>query len=275
MDFEVYDVVSLAGYNDAGIERRFMPLYGPDPSLPGAQAAYYTTWREPRLTSETSRREGPRSGYVGSEVFVSLVDPAEAPFGEALRQVSVQTRCTNRDLPVFMPGSGSQAECTLEAGVPLQSVRLAVGPSRPFSALREGAVAWRLLNLLSLNYLSLLDTDEGTAADTLRDLLGRLPQGGEPSVRRQIEALQLVRAHPVVRRHPVKGPIAFGRGIEVRLQVDELGHAGGSAFLFGAAMHQYLARHTSINSFVETVLESLTRGEVARWKPAAGARPVL
>ena len=28
-----------------------MPLYGPDPSLPGAQAAYYTTWREPRLTA--------------------------------------------------------------------------------------------------------------------------------------------------------------------------------------------------------------------------------
>ena len=78
-----------------------------------------------------------------------------------------------------------------------------------------------------------------------------------------------------MRRHPVRGPIAFSRGIEVTLTVDELGHAGGSAFLFGAAMHQYLSRHASVNSFVETRLVSLARGEVARWRPALGARPVL
>ncbi len=274
LDFEVYDILSLSGYDDAGVEQRFLPLYGTDHGEPGRQSAYYTLWREPRLASDTSRRDGPRSGYVGSEVFVSLVDPAEAPYRESLRQVSLRTRCTNRDLPVFMPGSGSQADYALDAGVPLQSVRVVSGPSRPFSAMREGGVAWRLLNLLSLNYLSLLDTDQGAAVDALRDLLGRLPQGNEPTVRRQIEALQQVSARPVVRRHPVPGPIAFSRGIEIRLQVDELGHAGGSAYLFGAAMHRYLARHASLNSFVETVLESLTRGEVARWKPAQGARPV-
>jgi type VI secretion system protein ImpG len=61
----------------------------------------------------------------------------------------------------------------------------------------------------------------------------------------------------------------------VQLTVDELGHTGGSAFLFGAAMHHYLSRHASLNSFVETVLVSLTRGEVHRWKPSRGARAVL
>jgi type VI secretion system protein ImpG len=141
--------------------------------------------------------------------------------------------------------------------------------------LREGGVAWRLLNLLSLNYLSLLDTEAGEAAAALRDLLSRFPQGADPAVRRQIEALQHVATRAVVRRHPIAGPIAFSRGIEVTLTVDELGHAGGSAFLFGAALHQYLSRHSSMNSFVETVLVSLSRGEVMRWKPALGARPVL
>jgi len=274
LDYEVYDVVSLTGYDDAG-ERRFTPLYGPDREGGGRNSAHYTVRREPRLTSDTARRDGPRSGYIGSEVFVSLVDPQEAPFSGNLRQVAVQTRCTNRDLPVFLPAGASQGEFSIDAGVPLQSVRLVAGPSRPFSALREGGVAWRLLNLLSLNYLSLLDTDQGSAVTALRDLLGRLPQGSETSVRRQIEALQQVVAHPVVRRHPARGPIAFGRGIEVRLQVDELGHAGGSAFLFGAALHHYLSQHVSMNSFVETVLESLSRGEVARWKPRSGARPVI
>jgi type VI secretion system protein ImpG len=275
LDFEVYDVVGMSGYDDDGTERKFLPLYAPGHGATARQSAYYTIWREPRLMSETARREGPRSGYVGSEVFVSLVDPDDAPFTEGLRQLALQTRCTNRDLPLFMPGSSGRADYTMDAGLPLVGVKAVAGPSRPHTALREGGVAWRLLNLLSLNYLSLLDTDGGTAAGALRDLLGRFPQGSEPTVQRQIEALQDVSANAIVRRHPMRGPIAFGRGIEVRLTVDEVGHTGGSAFLFGAAMHEYLSRHASMNSFVETVLVSLTRGEVARWKPARGTRPVL
>ena len=275
LDFEVYDVVGMQGYSDDGSERRFLPLYAPEHKRSTQQSAFYTIWREPRLMSDAARRDGPRSGYTGSEVFVSLVDPNDAPYAETLQQVALQTRCTNRDLPVFMPSTGPQAEFHLDAGLPTQSVRAIAGPSRPHTALREGGVAWRLLNLLSLNYLSLLDTEGGEAAAALRDLLSRFPQGTDPGVRRQIEALQNVSTRAVVRRHPLAGPIAFGRGIEVTLTVDELGFAGGSAFLFAAALHHYLSRHASMNSFVETVLVSLTRGEVMRWKPSRGSRSVL
>ncbi len=275
LDYELFAITAMQGYNDDGSERRFMPLYAPDRGGSLQQTAYYTVWREPRLASQSSQRDGPRSGYIGSEMFVSLVDPQDAPYAEALRQVSIQTLCTNRDLPLFMQSNAAQGGMALDCGVPLQSVQVVAGPSRPHTALREGGIAWRLLNLLSLNYLSLLDTEGGEATTALRELLSRLPQGSEPSMRRQIEALQEVTARPVVRRHPVPGPIAFGRGVEVKLTIDELGHAGGSAYLFAAALHHYLARHVSMNSFVETVLVSLTRGPVARWKPASGARPVL
>lgn len=275
LDYEVYDVLSMTGYHDDGTERRFVPLYAPGHDAGRQHNACYTVWREPRLPSEAVRRDGPRSGYVGSEVFVSLVDPDEAPFSEGLHQMGLQLRCTNRDLPLFMPVAGAQGELALDAGVLVSSVRVVAGPSRPHTALREGGAAWRLLNLLSPNYLSLLDTEGGEAARALRELLSGFPQGDEPTIRRQIEALRAVEARPVVRRHPLPGPIAFGRGVEVRLIVDELGHAGGSAFLFGAALHHYLSRHVSLNSFVETVLVSLTRGEVMRWKPSSGTRPLL
>ena len=126
------------------------------------QAAYYTIWREPRLMSESARRDGPRSGYVGSEVFVSLVDPDDAPYTESLRQLALQTRCTNRDLPLFMPGSSAPGR--LQHGRrPAAASACAPWPVRParHTALREGGVAWRLINLLSLNYLSLIDTEGG------------------------------------------------------------------------------------------------------------------
>jgi len=279
LDYEVYDIVSVTGH-DAGGERRFSGLYGArHPGSDGmAEGGYYSLRREPRLTSDTVRREGARSGYVGSEVFVGLVDRQDHALPPGAGQLSVLTRCTNRDLTQLLASgaaaSGADAY-SLSAGVPLQSIRVVAGPSRPLPAAGEGGAAWRLLNLLSLNYLSLLDTRGGEAAAALRELLGTLPQADVGSVRRQIDALQEVRAAAVTRRHPSRGGLAFARGIQVRLRVDELGHAGGSAYLFGAALHQYLAQHVGLNSFVETVLESLTRGEVARWAPAPGARPLL
>ena len=274
LDYEVFDVLGLTGLGDQGEERKFLPLYAPDHSTPAHQSAYYSIWREPRLLSEKARRDGPRSGYIGTEVFLSLVDPNEAPLPHTLRELSVQTRCTNRDLPVFLVAGGTGSGFSLEAGIPVHSVRVAAGPSRPYSAMREGGVAWRLLNLLSLNYLSLIDSGGSDAAAALRDLLSRLPMAGEPAQRRQIESLQRVRAQAVVRRHPVAGPIAFSRGLQIELTVDELGHEGGSAVLFGSLMHQFLTRHASMNSFVETVLHSLTRGELMRWRPQLGARPL-
>ncbi len=272
LDYEVYDVRSASGFDDQGQERHFLPLFAPDHSQAPNQTAYYSVWREPRMLSEQARREGPRSGYLGSEVFVSLVDPDEVPVAHATHQLAVQTRCTNRDLPVFLVAGGTTSPFSLDAGFPLSGVRAIAGPSRPDSALREGGVAWRLLNLLSLNYLSLLEGDAGEGAAALRDLLSRLPGAAEPAHRRLIESIQKLDAKPVVRRYPVPGPVAFARGMQIELTLDELGHEGGSAVMFAGVLHQFFTRHASMNSFVETVLHSLTRGQLMRWRPSLGAR---
>ena len=274
LDYEVFDVLSATGFDAQGTERRFLPLFAPDYARSAHLPAYYSVWREPRLVSEQARRNGPRSGYVGSEVFLSLVDIEDAPVSHSLRQLSVQTRCTNRDLPLFLIGGAKGSAFALEAGIPLNGVRALAGPSRPYTALREGGVAWRFINLLSLNYLSILDTEGGEGAAALRELLSRLPMADEPVQRRLIESILKVSARGVVRRHPQSGPIAFSRGLQIELTMDELGHEGGSAVMFGGLLHRFFARHVSMNSHVETVLHSLTRGELMRWRPHLGARSV-
>ena len=65
--------------------------------------AYYTLQRQPRMLSARQRAQGARSSYVGSEVFVSLVDTREAPYPATLRQLGVDVLATNRDLPLLMP----------------------------------------------------------------------------------------------------------------------------------------------------------------------------
>ncbi len=271
-DFEVHSVRSVEGVTQANESVTFHPLFATPQSAPPGHQAYWSASRQPRMVSDKVRREGPRSGYVGSEVFLSLVDGLESPYPQALRQLALDTMCSNRDLPVFMPsGSG----LTLETAAPIEGVQIVAGPSRPLSSLRDGAASWQLLNLLSLNYLSIVDTDSEQGAQALRELMSLFALACDAATKRQIEGLRQVDTRPVVRRHPVPGPIAFARGIEVKLTVDEMSFEGGSAFLFASVLHHYLARHVSMNTYVQTSLHSLVRGQVMRWAPVVGARPVL
>jgi type VI protein secretion system component VasA len=68
-----------------------------------------TVRREPRVWSERQRQHGPRTAFVGTECFLSLVDAQQAPHAADLRQLSVTAWVTNRDLPVLLPGAGQTA----------------------------------------------------------------------------------------------------------------------------------------------------------------------
>lgn len=276
MDFEVYDVVSVVGYGSGSDgAREFLPFYSAYHHEGPEHTAYYALQRETRLLSAAQKRNGARSTYIGTEVFISLVDAEEAPYNAALSQLSISALVTNRDLPLHMPLGAARTDFTLDASAPVSAVRAIRGPSRPYSAMREGNVAWRFVNHLSLNHLSLINENPRSGAAALREILELYALTGDLAMSRQIEGLRSVSVQPLVRRFPLPGPVTFARGLEISLEVDELAFQGASAFLFGAVMEQFLARHVSINSFTETVLRSGSRGEIMRWVPRCGRRPIV
>ena len=280
MDFEVYAVERLTGYGDGvEAEQEFRPFYASvDSDWAGPARSYFTVRREPRALSEAQRRDGTRTSYVGGEVFLSLVDPREVPYSGKLRQLAVNLLVTNRDLPLLMP-VGSDADFSLAISAPVEGVRCLRGPSRPRPAIIEGEMAWRLINHLSLNYLTVTDLDETQGAAALRELLELYADLADADVvdavsRRQAQAVRRVAVVPRTRRLSVPGPIVFARGLEIRLTVEEAGFAGASAFLLGAVLEQFLGRLASMNTFTELVLVSETRGEIKRWPPRMAARPL-
>ena len=277
LDFEIYQVTDVIGHGAGDdSEERFLPFYSAESSdVEHHQPAYFTTRREPRVIPADQKRRGPRSSYIGSEVFLSLVDPTQAPYAADLRQLSIRALCTNRDLVLHMPIGLGQSDFSLNIAAPVTSVRTISGPSRPYSAIADRAIAWRAISHLSLNYLSLVNASGPQAAGALRDLLELYATTTDVSARRQIEGIQSINVRRVVRRLPTRGPIAFGRGLEITVDVDEMAFEGGSAFLIGAVLERHFARYVSINSVTETVLRSPSRGEINRWKPNWGTRPTL
>lgn len=276
MDYEVYDVLDVQGFGDhSEPDRQFRPFYScNETTWHSRDHAYFSVRREARRLSSRQRVNGPRASYVGSEIFLSLVDPNEAPFASNLRQLAASTLCTNRDLPLNIPISKTATDFTLESAAPVESVRCVAGLSRPRASFAHGDASWRLISHLSLNYLSIIDTP-GEGAAALREMLGLYADPNDSSAQRQIEGLRAVASKPIIGRVPLKGPIAYGRGTEVTLTMEDAAFQGSSSFMLAAVLEQFFARFASINSFSKTVLRSAERGEVARWSARLGNRPTL
>ncbi len=272
LDLEIHHVTGVTGFGTgAGSEQPFLPFHAAqDWGNPQEGRAYYQLRRTRRLLSDRQRRRGPRSSYIGTEVFISLVDADEAPYRTDLRQLGVNVVCTNRDLPLTMTLGIGKTDFTIQESAPVNAIRCIAGPSRPVPPHVEGDAAWRLISHLSLNYLSLLDSDERQGAAALRQILNLYGVVGESAVRRQIEGVKSVASRPVTRRMPMAGPVMYGRGLQIAVTLDEGAFEGSGVFLLGAVLEHFFARYVSINGFTETIVKTPNGGEVMRWPARIG-----
>jgi len=276
-DFEVYRLSRVVGYGTRSDEiQEFLPFYTAKDEGEGDTDGYYVTNRVPRPQSQSTRARGQRSrSYTGSEVYISLVDSAAAPYSADIKQLGVEGLCTNRDLPLHMPVGLGGSDFTTEKTAPCTAIRCLGAPTSPKPSHAEGETAWRTINHLSLNYLSLTDTNEREGASALRDILRLYSDTADLQTRKQIDGVKSIVCKPVTRRVPTSGSIAFARGLELTVTLEEASFEGSGVFLLGAVLEQFFARHVSINSFTETVVKTVERGEIMRWTMRDGLRPIL
>jgi len=278
IDYEVLQVTDVTGYgSDLAEVQTFMPFYAAmDREHGGAGGgAYFSLNRVRRTPSEHERHGGQRSAYAGSEVYVSLVDRAAAPYRSDLRELAVTALCSNRDLPTQMTVGVGQTDFTLDRNAPVTSTRCLGRPSAAVASHVEQPQDWRAISHLSLNYLSLVNAGDHGGATALREMLRLYADPRAADSLKQIEGLQSVASQLVTRRIARAGPLAFVRGLEVALTFGEEAFRGSGVFVLAAVLERFLSQYVSINSFTETVLRSVDRGEIMRWPPRNGMRPLL
>lgn len=272
LDFEIYAIDGVTGISGEGrADTAFRPFYSQDDFTAAGEShpAYYTQRRRMRQRTERERLRGVRTSYLGSELYLSLVDRRQAPYGQDLQQLAVNALCTNRDLPLLLSTGGADVFHLPEGG-PIRSVRTPVSPTRPRQTLAQGDAAWRLISHLSLNYLSIADTRMGGGAEGLREILGIYAPAGDRTIEKQLEGIVAVTSRPIVRRLADEVLSTAVRGLEIRLDFDDSFFEGTSVYLLGAVLERFFRKYVSINSFTETVLHTQQRGEIARWKAASG-----
>jgi type VI secretion protein, VC_A0110 family len=282
LDFEVNRIIDVfAHYQGATEKVRVFPLYSlPDEHTPVTEALFYTTRRLPRRETTQEQKLGPKSSYSGTETFLQLREPARIDDEQRVRELSVRALVSNRHLTEQLPVGAAGADFHLadDTSLPL---RCLVGPTTPRDSVvtmerrqrtaePPGTIAWKLINLLSLNHLGLMDRDNQDRGASLRELLALFADLSDIVTERRIRGVQGVSSRPVTRRLRQANGFNAARGVEITVTFDERAFEGNGIILLGAVLDRFFAEYTTVNSFTQTVIASVQRGVVKRWPPRSG-----
>ncbi len=81
-----------------------------------------------------------------------------------------------------------------------------------------------------------------------------------------------MRSQPVTRRIAGQDRLAFGRGLRIRMKLDDAAFENSRLFLFSAVLERFMAEFAAVNSFTECVFETAQEGMFVQWPPRMGQR---
>ncbi|MEP1932554.1 MAG: type VI secretion system baseplate subunit TssF, partial [Roseibium sp.] len=246
-DFEIYRLLKVEDAEQKGPDAWIAPLFSVEQDR--TSGPVYTTERRPRRPGDDEIRRGQtRTSYTGDDFFVSVGNVSHAANETKIRRLDIRAICTNRDLPIL----DDNPVLTLETGDPVGKVKLLHPFRRPrqslSSSLPTGAgggggqiddLTWRWVGQLSLNHLSLADGTDG--AEPLRAMLDLYADRGDPAIARHVKSVTRIRSQPVIERLEIAGPICFGHGTKITLDIDETVLSGSSTLLLSALLSRLFA----------------------------------
>jgi len=262
---EVYSVDSVQATSPTGELVAFEPIFG----LRHAGAAREETrfWhaaRRPAGADETSE-----------EVFLSFVDLSGAPAAPDQWVASVETTCSNRDLPAKLPFGGKDGDFELESSALLSKGRCLTKPTETIRPPQRKSVQWRLISHLNLNYLSIVNSEDGKP-EALQEILNLYNFTDSAAIRNQILGITSVESRKVVRQIGGRIGSGFVRGIETTVTLDEEQYVGSGMFLFACVLERFLGLYSTLNSFNQFVLKTEQQEEIVkRFPPRAGEQELL
>ena len=225
-----------------------------------------------RLYWHATRRPRAWRSDEDVEVFLSFVDAGAAAANPDYDTVTAQLLCYNGDLPGRLSVGGGAGDFDMPGGGPVRTIAGLKTPTRLVPAPVRGSLLWRLVSLLSLNFVSLV---EGGPA-TLQELLVLHEKRGLPSNRKQIEGIVGVSASPHYARIRGEHGLAFARGHRIDLELDEEQFAGGGVYLFASILERFFGMYCSLNSFTVLHARTTKRREVLKeWPPRSGSKPLI
>jgi type VI secretion system protein ImpG len=285
LDFEPNRILEVYAHYPGGHDKvPVRPLYSGSLEAETRSDLFYTVRRVPRRRTAQEKRYGASSDYTGTDMFVSIGEPAGVD-EPGITELSVRALCSNRHLTEHLPVGESGADFRLIDDIS-RDVICVYGPTPPREPIvsqhrsrsetaSTGTITWRLINMLSLNHLGLVERGAGRDGAALREILSMFADLLDSATERKIRGIRSVDSRPISRRVRRDGSTAVARGIEITVTLDEKAFEGSGVFLLGAVLDRFFCEYAALNSFTQTVIRTVERGEIMRWPARIGVRGPL
>ncbi len=262
---EVFSIDDVTGITPGSAEPlRFQPLYSYRHARSGS--------KKQQLFWHSNRKPTGWRLDQGSDVYLSFADLTGRTQHPDLDAVTARLTCFNSDLPSRLPFGLGTGDFELPGAGPIRKINALVKPTPVVQPPLGKPQLWRLISMLSLNYVSLL---EG-GSDGLQELLRLHNFADTEAGERQIQGITGLKGAPCFSRLVSEHGITFARGHKIELEFDEEQFTGGGVFLFASVLERFLGLYTSLNSFSILVARSQQRkAPVREWAPRAGWKPLL
>ena len=286
LDFEPHSLLDVYAHFPGGREKvPVRPLYSAPVESGAESGLWYTVRRLPRRRTVEEKKYGAASDYTGTDMFISIGEPAGIEDDDSVSELSVRALCSNRHLTEHLPVGEGGADFRLLDDVTLD-VLCILGPTPPRGPVvgqsrsrsetaHTGTVTWRLINMLSLNHLGLVERAAGQNGQSLRETLSLFADLQDSATERKIRGVRGVDSRAAVRRVQHRTGSGIARGTEIVVTMDEKSFEGSGAFLLGAILDRFLSEYSALNHFTQTVIRTTERGEIMRWPVRMGLRRPL
>jgi len=210
-----------------------------------------------------------RQDGVRSESFISFAYPQNYVL-EHKETLNIKLTCCNGALPEkCREGDICKATSNTSELVEFSNV---IKPSEFQMSPSGQSLSWRLLSHLSLNYLSLADTENFKSLLSLYIFSSDSGSKQEAINRKKIDGIRDIQVSACDRL--VKGIAMRGQTIKVTINASHFS-SKGDMYLFGLLMDYLFSSFASLNSFTELVMTDETSDETYRFQAKAGARLLI
>jgi type VI secretion system protein ImpG len=265
--FEIVSVDSVRPFDSSGSATREYPRYDHfRPSAPAQRQTYWYARRRPSTQTDSKR----------THVLISFVDEELRPDPPDDPTVTVETTCSNVDLPTRLPS----LTLRLQRAAPVAAVEPVAPLTKAQPPPSPGEFHWRLISQLALTHLPVGDEPPrpgeppvaGRGTEVLREILRLHDPVSDDTTKAQIEAIRHVESRREFR--PLAGDrraIVGGVCVTVDLGEDTLSRRG---LLLAEVLEQFLGHYVSINAYTR-LIATAGQKKVREWDPRTGEKFLL
>jgi len=211
------------------------------------------------------RKESMFQEAMGDDAYISFVDENFNPQQPMDRVFYAYTLCTNRHAAEDIPVHG---QLQVDISVPVKQIYCVNRPTPQKNALKNGAILWKLISMLSLNSLSF--SNHGILK--LREILRLFSDLTNSSLAREINAITEISSHTEVKRISNQSWYGLVSGTNIEMHFDDNLYNKGVPL--SLVISRFLSSYTAVNTFVDVTVKN-QNGMLRKWETQFGNKKYL